>query len=113
MDYLSKINSEEFKKFKKEHGFLSINARINYWIEYLSDAKKFNSFFKDDAELDADIGRSKEIVSTYRVRDIDAGNWTAFKDNCSNKDMYANDAINVLVMRYNRKGDLFTVKIKV
>jgi pyruvate formate-lyase activating enzyme-like uncharacterized protein len=109
MNYLARINSEEFSKLKENHGDLTIKFRMNMWVKHLANPKNFKKFFKD-------LGKEKnslDNVTDFVIRDMNKADWNKFVSNCNEMDSYGSNAINYLVKEYNAKGRLFVVEIAV
>ncbi len=113
MNYLSKINSKEFKKFRDSKGDFSIKFRINSWINLLSSKKEFDRFFNIEEDASGFRKVSLEDVSVFRVEELDRDKWGLFLANCKKSKMSGNYAINLLIEEYNKRGDLFLIKIGV
>ena len=111
MNYQAKINSAEFEKFRNSKGRVSISFRITSWIHLLSNKKEFDRFFNIEENVSGFRRLNVDDGSKFRVEGLDRDKWRLFLGHCKESKMFGNYAINLLVQEYNKRGDLFLIKI--
>jgi hypothetical protein len=109
--YMAKIDKKDFAEWKSKKGKFNGRLMFQLWIEFLCIPKNFLNFFGnvDKAETE----RTKEDITKYKIVELDQENWDKFMVLCKDNDMYANDAINILVKRFNAQGYCIETKLKV
>ena len=111
--YLAKIDRKVYAKFKDGQDRLSVKLLFQLWVDYFADFDRFQEFFIDGDITEQELEQQYDDVNRYKLVEIDQENWSLFMSHCRAHKMYARDAINILVRRFNNNGFCITTEIEV
>lgn len=111
MDYMAKIDKKDYAKWLENNKEYNGRLMFQLWVDHLSDEKNFEKFH--ETIKDSEMERSRDNFVYYKLRDLDAKNWSNFLINCRSKGMYGNDMVNILIKRFNSDGFCIETCIKV